>query len=281
MAEPDSNETHSWPDALSAAWERHRTRLFETERHVSDWLVDRVDPRPGQTILELACGPGETGFLAAARVGPTGHVIATDLQPGMIDAARRGAADRGLANVECRVMDAQQIDLPDACVDGVLCRFGLMLMPEPARALAGVRRVLRPGGRFAYSARGPPDRNPWVSMFAMAMVQTGEQPPGNPFEAGGLFSLSDPARNREFVLGAGFADPQIEELTGVHEHADFDDYFNLSSEVSGPIAVRLASLPPERREVVRQAVAKAIEPFAVGGRYELPSMALAVAATAP
>ncbi len=280
MTQPDRDQIRSWSDSLSAAWERHRSRLFETERHVSEWLVDHVDPRPGQTILELACGPGETGFLAAERLGPGGRLIATDLGAGMIDAARRGVADRGLANVECRVMDAQEIDLPDSSVDGVLCRFGIMLMPAPERALAGARRVLRPGGRLAFATWGPPDRNPWISLFAMALLQAGEQPPGNPFEAGGLFSLSDVARNRELVLGGGFVDPRIEELAGIHAHPDFDDYWNLQAEVAGPIALHLATLPPERLEGIRKTVKTMLDPFASGDGYSFPSMALGVAATA-
>jgi 16S rRNA C967 or C1407 C5-methylase (RsmB/RsmF family) len=78
-------------DAVAAAWERHREQLFEDQRAVSEWIVDQVEPRPGQTILELAAGPGETGFLAAERVGPDGRLISTDVSPRMIEAARRGA----------------------------------------------------------------------------------------------------------------------------------------------------------------------------------------------
>ena len=141
MAETEINteQTREFSDALAAAWERNRDRLFAAGRAVSDWLIDQIDPQPGQTILELAAGPGETGFLVAERVGPDGQVISTDLGPGMVAAARRGAEARGLTNVECRVMDAQQIDLPDASVDGVLSRFGIMLVPEPARVLTGIR----------------------------------------------------------------------------------------------------------------------------------------------
>ncbi|MGI8759122.1 MAG: hypothetical protein ACR2K0_07415, partial [Acidimicrobiales bacterium] len=89
-AEP-GREPVQWSDALSAAWERHRDRLFESQRQVSDWLVNHVETQPGQVILELAAGPGETGFLAAERVGPAGRVISTDLGPAMSEAARRGA----------------------------------------------------------------------------------------------------------------------------------------------------------------------------------------------
>ena len=90
-----ASDEERWSDAVSPAWERYRDELFETQRDVSEWLIDQVDPQPGQTILELAAGPGETGFLGAERIGRAGTLISTDLGSGMIDAARRGAAAGG------------------------------------------------------------------------------------------------------------------------------------------------------------------------------------------
>lgn len=180
------SETNSAAEALrhwgavAAAWDKYRDRLFSDVRSVSEWLVDQVDPQPGQTVLELAAGPGETGFLAAARLGGSGRLISSDFAPEMVAAARRGASRRGLDNVECRVIDAQQIDLPDDSVDGVLLRFGLMLVPEQERAVAEVRRVLRQGGRFAYATWGPPERNPWIFQIVLALLQNGVAPPGTP-----------------------------------------------------------------------------------------------------
>ena len=95
--------------AVAPAWETYRDRLFENVRSASERLVELVDPQPAQTLLELTAGPGETGFLAAARLGPTGRLISSDFVPAMVEAARRGATRRGLENVECRVLDAQQI----------------------------------------------------------------------------------------------------------------------------------------------------------------------------
>src|SRR5213080_4193088 len=155
MTQPDLPQPPEIAELVASSWERHREFLFEGQRAVSEWLVDQIDPRPGETILELAAGPGETGFLAAERVGADGRLISTDLSAGMIDAARRGADARGLRNVEFRVMDAQQNDLPDESVDGVLSRFGVMLMPEPGTALREAKRVLRDGGRLAYAVWGP------------------------------------------------------------------------------------------------------------------------------
>lgn len=269
-----ATDEERWSDELSPAWERYRVEVFEAQRGVSEWLVDQVDPQPGQTVLELAAGPGETGFLAAARVGPTGRLISTDLGPGMIAAARRGAEARGLATVEARVMDAQANDLPDRSVDAVICRFGIMLMPRPDLALQHARRVLRDGGRVAYAVWGPPDRNPWLSMLAMALVQHGHPPPGDPLAAGGVFSLGRPEANAALLEAAGFADVGLEELPGAFRYDSFDHYWTVQTAVSGPLAVLVASLSPDEVSAVRSTLVSMVAPFETDGGYALPSLAL-------
>jgi ubiquinone/menaquinone biosynthesis C-methylase UbiE len=279
MAEPDvGNEARGVGDAVAAAWERHREQLFENQRAVSEWLLDQIGPRPGQTILEVAAGPGETGFLVAERVGAEGHLISTDLSPRMIEAARRGAEARGLTNVEFRVMDAQQLDLPDASVDGVLSRFGVMLMPEPGRALHEARRVLRDGGRLAYSVWGPPDHNPWLTTFVGAIAQSGHAPPGDPFGAGGPFSLAAAETNRELLAAARFSDVRVEEIESAFRFDDVDGYWNLQSQVAGPVAVLLASLPADAVQDIRTALEPAVEPFRSDGGLVMPSFAVVVSA---
>jgi ubiquinone/menaquinone biosynthesis C-methylase UbiE len=265
-------------DAVAAAWERHREQLFEDQRAVSEWLVDQVDPRPGQTILELAAGPGETGFLAAERVGPEGRLISTDVSPRMIEAARRGAEARGLSSVDFRVMDAQQLDLPDASVDGVLSRFGVMLMPEPERAMHEARRVLRDGGRLAYAVWGQPDRNQWLTTFVGAIAQSGHAPPGDPFGPSGPFSLAAAKTNRELLAAAGFSKVHVEEIESAFRFDDFDGYWNLQREVAGPVAVLLASLAPDEVDDIRTALEPAVEPFQSNGGLAMPSLAVVVSA---
>ena len=102
----------------------------EATRGLDERLVALLDPVPGETVLELAAGPGDTGFIAAERLGPKGCLLSTDIAPEMVDAARRRAAELGVENVEFRVEDASSIDLSDASVDGVICRFGVMLVPD-------------------------------------------------------------------------------------------------------------------------------------------------------
>jgi ubiquinone/menaquinone biosynthesis C-methylase UbiE len=279
MSQPDHpGESAQIAEFVAPAWERHRELLFEGQRLVSEWLVDRVDPRPGQTILELAAGPGETGFLAAERVGADGRLISTDLSAGMIDAARRGAEARGLGNVELRVMDAQQNELPDESVDGVLSRFGVMLMPDPGAAAREARRVLRDGGRLAYAVWGPPDRNPWLALFAGAMLQTGHAPPGDPFGPGGVFSLAEPKANRALLQGAGFSDVRIEEIPGAMRYDDFDHYWRVQSSVSGPFAILVQSLPAGDVDAIKGVLEPSVEPFSTEDGLRIPSLAIGISA---
>jgi ubiquinone/menaquinone biosynthesis C-methylase UbiE len=279
MSQPDHpGESAQIAEFVASSWERHRELLFEGQRAVSEWLVDRVDPRPGQTILELAAGPGETGFLAAERIGAHGRLISTDVSRGMVDAARRGAEVRGLGNVEFRVMDAQQNDLPDESVDGVISRFGVMLMPDPRAAVRGAKRVLRDGGRLAYAVWGPSDRNPWLTALVGAALQTGHAPPGDPFGPSGPFALAEPDANRALLDSAGFSKVQIEEIPGAMRYDDFDHYWNVQSSVSGPLAVLIASLPVGEVDAIKTALEPALAPYRSRDALSIPSLAIGAGA---
>ncbi|OBK34840.1 hypothetical protein A5658_10525 [Mycobacterium sp. 1245111.1] len=265
----DEDVLRHW-STVAAAWESYRDRLFTDVHSVSDWLVDQVDPQPGQTVLELAAGPGETGFLAAARLGPAGRLISSDLVPAMVEAARRGAAERGLDNVECRVLDAQHIDLPDSSVDGVFSRFGLMLVPDQKRAIAEMRRVLRPGGRCAYATWGLPQHNPWIFNVVAALLQNGVAPPGDPFAPGGLFSLATPESNNALATAGGFSDVTVDELTGTMRFDDPDDYWTHITAVAGPVAELVDSLDAEQVEAIRGTLDPSLAPFGQDGALEIP-----------
>ncbi|MDT5206429.1 MAG: hypothetical protein QOD34_3065 [Mycobacterium sp.] len=274
MSETDATvETLRHWSAVAPAWDKYRDRLFEDVRSVSDWMVDYVDPQPGQTVLELAAGPGETGFLAATRLGSTGRLISSDFVPAMVHAARRGADERGLNNVECRVLDAQQIDLPDSSVDGVLSRFGLMLVPHQKRAIAEIRRVLRPGGRCAYATWGLPQHNPWIFQLVAALVQNGIAPPGDPFAPGGLFSLATEESNSALAADGGFTDVTIDELTGTMRFDDSDDYWTHVAAVSGPVAELVSSLDSDQVTAIRSILDPSVAAFERDGALQIPWLA--------
>src|SRR5258707_8625576 len=137
-----------WEEA-AAGWVRSGERVRAFGAPVSHWMLDAVAPQPGQRVLELAAGLGETAMLAAELVAPVGGVVVSDQAESMLDGARARAIELGLANVEFQVLNAEWIDLPLASVDAVLCRWGYMLMADPEAALGETRRVRRPRGRLA------------------------------------------------------------------------------------------------------------------------------------
>ena len=149
----------SW-ESSAVRWAYWARRLSEASRDVTEWLLGRLDLRDGDTILELAAGAGDLGYEAAARADV--RLVTTDFSEPMLAEARRRAEEVGVGNVEFRVLDAEDLDLPNDGVDGVLCRYGYMLMANPAAALRETRRVLRPGRRVAFATWGRPEANAWV-----------------------------------------------------------------------------------------------------------------------
>ena len=257
---------------MAPGWEDRNEWMTELTGPVNEWIVAQVDPQPGQTILDVAAGPGDLGFRVAERLGAEGKVLSTDFAPEMVEAARRIAASRGLDNVAFKVLNAERMDMEDDSVDGVVCRWGYMLMADPAAALRETRRVLRDGGPLGLAVWAAPDRNPWAAIPAMTIVARGHMPPPEP-GAPGIFAMADPALIRSLVTGAGFGEPQIEEISFDFRYADFDEFWDVLVRIAGPIARVLNSLPDDERQATRDAIEEAIAPFrAEDGSYSTPAL---------
>ncbi len=257
---------------MAPGWERRRETTWDASAHIGRQLVDAVSPQPGETILELAAGAGDTGFLAAPLVRPHGKVISSDLSPKMIEVARRRAAELGLEGVEFRVLDAQSLDLPDACVDAVVCRWGYMLMPSPAAALKETRRVLRPNGRLAFSVWGAPARNPWAAIVGSALAAAGHMDApseGKP----GIFTLADPQRIEALVVEAGFEPPTLTEVEMLWPFPSFADYWAFMLDYAGALAMVIDQLSSEQQEAVKRSVRDALGDTATGA-FELGGLCL-------
>jgi len=258
--------------AMAPGWEDRNEWMTDLTGVVNEWIVSQTDPQPGQTILDVAAGPGDLGFRVAERVGPEGTVLSTDFAPEMVEAARRIAASRGLDNVELKVLNAERMDLDDDSVDGVVCRWGYMLMADPAAALRETRRVLRDGGSLGLAVWAAPDRNPWAAIPAMTIVARGHMPPPEP-GAPGIFAMADPELIRSLVTGAGFDEPEIEEIAFEFRYEDFDDFWDVLIRIAGPLARVLKSLPDEERQATRDAIEEAVAPFrAEDGSYSTPAL---------
>ncbi|HET7171799.1 MAG TPA: class I SAM-dependent methyltransferase [Gaiellales bacterium] len=266
----------NWQSA-AAGWEREREALQSALGPLTDWMLDRLAAEPGQTLLELGAGTGETGLLAARLVGPAGHVILTDRSTAMLEAAGRRAAELELANVELRVLDMEAIDLPDAAVDGVLCRLALMLLPDTAVALAGIRRVLRPGGRLVATVWDAVERNPWAPALWEVIEGLTPLPPARP-GGPGMFSLGDEGRLETLLSGAGFGEIAVEPIAVEWRYPDFESYWRTQSSLNGSLSQLLPTLPQEERDRLAGAVRGALERFRTADGYRAPGSALGIAA---
>jgi ubiquinone/menaquinone biosynthesis C-methylase UbiE len=270
-------EVYEIAEAIAPTWERRRADVEAISAPVREWMLRELSPRAGDTVLELAAGVGDTGFDAAAVLGEGGRLISTDFSPTMLAAARRRGAERGLTHVDYRLIDAERIELEADSVDGVLCRFGYMLMADPAKALAETRRVLRAGGRVTLAVWGPMERNPLFTIVAVSLTQRGHLPPPEP-PGPPIFSMASPERTTAMLEGAGFSGVRTEEVPVRFEAPDVDEYLSFISDTSGPIGLALRELPETDRAAVRADVVDSLARFAAEGGYELPGVALCAVA---
>lgn len=256
---------------MAPGWEARNEWMNEAAGQVNEWIVEKAAPQSGQTVVDLAAGPGDLGFRVAERVGDGGRVLSTDFSPEMVEVARRLGEARGLANVEYRVLDAESMDLDDESVDAVVCRWGYMLMADPAAALGETKRVLRRGGPLAFAVWAAPDRNPWAALPARVLVERGHMPPPEP-GAPGIFAMADPERIRGLVTDAGFGQPELEEIAFEFRYGSADDLWEVLVRIAGPLARVVKTLPEEERRATRAAIEQSHEPFrAEDGSYSVPA----------
>jgi SAM-dependent methyltransferase len=193
--------------------------------------------------------------------------LAADFSQAMVDAATRRAEELGLVNVECRVLDAEQLDLPDDAVDGVLCRWGYMLMADPEAALKESRRVLRRGGHLSCAVFAAPEQNPWVALPSKVLHEHGHMPAPNA-GAPGILALADRDRLRRLFAEAGFSEPHVEEVAFTWRFRDGDDYWAFLTGAAGAIAAVVDRLEEDERGRVREEIGERLQPFYIGEEIE-------------
>lgn len=269
----------SWERA-APQWGRQADKVRDWGMAASAWMIEHLDLQPGHRVLELAAGPGDTGFLAAELVRPGGVVICSDGAESMLDVARERASGLGVDNVEFKALQLEWIDLPTASVDGVLCRWGLMFALDPGAALQEARRVLRPGGRIAVAVWDAAERNPWATIPRRALMEAGHLGPPDP-SVPSMFGLGESDRLADLFEQAGFVEVQVETVDLPRRSASGEQFLAETVALSEIVGRVWRELDEAQRQRVSARVAELTAPFtAADGSITLPARTLVACAEA-
>jgi SAM-dependent methyltransferase len=255
-----------------SGWELWHDWHVRVMKPTIGWFCDAIAASPGMMVLDVACGTGIPSLGIAERVVPNGKVVAVDTSPAMIGAAGRKAEAAGIRNIEHREMDGVALDFPDASFDAVTCKDGVIFCSDPVRAVTEIRRVLKPGGRFAITAWDEPAKCHFFNTIFGPVSKALKRPPPDP-NAPGPFRLARPGELERVLAAAGFTDFAIEPREVVFEFDSLDEHWRSTSAMAAPVEAANATLPPDELAALKKAIADALAPFMVGDRVRVPNLA--------
>jgi len=254
-------ERQSW-DSVANNWQKWWKTIERGAEKVSRRLIELAEIKPGSMVLDIATGIGEPAVTAANWVGKNGHVLATDISPQMLSVAKQRAISLGLQNlIEFKEGDIETIDLPSSTFNAVLCRFGLMFLPDLKAGLSNIYKSLLNNGHFAVAVWSSPAQDSLIAR-TMEIVMKGTHthntpPPGTP----GPFSLSDENSLMNSFMMSGFKDVNIERMKVAFDFDSPENFTYFTSETAGPLQKVLSSQTRERKEEILKAVTEAAKKY--------------------
>jgi ubiquinone/menaquinone biosynthesis C-methylase UbiE len=267
-------------EGSAEGWRANNEKFNAIAMPVAQWMIEAIAPQPGQRVLELAAGMGETGFLVAELLQPGGTLVSSDGAEAMLRFARERAEQLGLSNVEFKPIDLEWIDAGTAELDAVLCRFGYMFALDREAALRETRRVLRPGGRVALATWADHERNPWshatrCALYDAGLVDAVELSAPSPFD------LNSPEILTSLLEDAGFSDVVVEEIEVVFPFASVDEYHATTMTQSKSYRDLVAQLDERQLTDLKERLSRFAQPFReADGSLRLPGVALGATAEA-
>ena len=272
----EAAQRETW-DRFSAGWERWDHVVQQMLGPVGAAMIRSLGIRPDQRHLDVASGTGQPG-LTIAQLAPHGHVVLTDLAPRMLAAARRIAAADGIDNIDTHECSADRLPFPDAAFDSATCRFGLMFMPQPSRAVAELARVVRPGGRIAVSVWAGPDDNPWATIPAAA-IATEITPPAPGPDAPGMFRCATPGAISALYEAAGLRDITEWDVPVTLVTESPEEYWRMITELTAPVVAVLGELDEPARERIGVNVTREAAKYQRSGALRVPGLGRCVIGT--
>ena len=258
--------------------------IEKAAQSLSNRLVEFAEIRTGQRILDIATGIGEPALTAARVVGVTGHVLAIDISTEMLAIAKQRAVDNGSQDIiEYWETAAQDLVLPDLSVDAVLCRWGLMFLPNLNSTLLKVHRSLVSGGRFVAAVWAYAHKVPVISLAMQIIGESVEMATENLPSVPNPFGLADKNRLSNSFLGAGFRDVGIETVTVTFEFSSGEDYSRYCQAISTGARIFLSTESEERKKLIWSKVAEyAATRYATAtGSIRMDNECICIVATKP
>ena len=238
-------QRREWDD-VALAWKKWWTLFERGAQPVSNRLVELAGAQPGHRILDVSTGIGEPAVTLARKIGPNGHVVATDQSTAMLAVAQERVAELGLQNVELVHLDSEVMSFPPESFDGAVCRWGLMFLPDLVEALTRIRQALKPGAKFATSVWAPAEKNPFISLpMGVARQTLQPPPPPPPPDAPNLFKLGAPGAIESAFANAGFNNVQSEVFALTMTFASPEEYTEFMREIAPPVRALVADRSPE------------------------------------
>jgi ubiquinone/menaquinone biosynthesis C-methylase UbiE len=257
--------------AAAPLWQKWNHKFAIQTRPATELVVRGAQPARGMRVLDLASGTGEPALSLAQAVGPEGRVVGTDLVPEMLEAARENAAALGLSNMEFRVADAEHLPFSDGAFDRVTCRFGIMFFPDIAKAMAEIRRVLKPGGRVCFAVFGSLEENPMFLVSLGPFLKRVKMPPPPP-DAPHIFRFADESKLANALSAAGFRDVSTKKERVIFSWpGPPEECWEATRELAAPFKKLIAAIPPDKSAEVVGEILDGMRRFQVGDNINLPA----------
>ena len=261
--------TEQW-QAAAEAWHRWAPTLTAWLGPVTDTMLDMAGVGSGSRVLDVAAGAGEQTIVAARRVGSDGYVLATDISENILEFAAAEAVSRGMTNVGTRVMDGENLEALDAgSFDAVISRVGLIYFPDQQKALTGMRRVLRPGGRVGAIVYSTAENNAFFSIPVSIIRRRAQLPPPLPGQPG-PFSLGGPGVLEEAFRTAGFRDIETRLIPAPVRMTSAAECVRFERESFGALQQMMAGLSEEEREDTWREIEQELKQFETADGFEGP-----------
>jgi SAM-dependent methyltransferase len=255
--------------AAAEPWNRWGSTIAQWLDPATEIMLDMAGVRAGSRVLDVAAGAGGQSLVAARRVGPSGFVLATDIAPNLLAFADEAVRRAGLVNVQTQVIDGENLDLDVESFDAVISRVGLIYFPDQQRALAGMRRVLKPGGKVAAIVYSTADKNQFFSLPVGIIRRRAQLPPPLPGQPG-PFSLGSPGVLEEAFTRAGFRDVQTRVVTAPLRLPSAADCLRFERESFGALHQMLGGLSDTERQEAWDEIEQTLRTFEGPEGFEGP-----------